>query len=230
MNDYSFMPTATRTIDPDAKRAAVLDAALDLFAARTFAGTAMPDLARQAGVAAGTVYRYFPSKEALVNAVFQQWKTEMGKALLPPMADTPAAAFVDDTPAADTPAAIRAEFDRWWGGLVAFSSAHPVAFAFLELHRHEPYLDADSRAIAAAIDAEADAFVARGQRAGVLRAGPPDLVTALAFGAFVGLRKAEERRGRAFSTAELETARAATWALVAAPAAPPDDPMVGPAG
>ena len=44
----------------------------ELFTERGFHGTAMPLVAERAGVAAGTIYRYFDSKEALVDAVFQK--------------------------------------------------------------------------------------------------------------------------------------------------------------
>ncbi len=193
-----------RVIDPDAKQAAVLDAALALFADRTFGGTNMPDLARAAGVAAGTIYRYFPSKEALVNAVFVQWKAEMHERL------------VTQRPADLT---TREEFDWWWSGLVEFSADHPVAFSFLESHRHEPYLDERSRALADQIDLAAMAFVRRGQRRHELRPGAPDMLVALVFGALVGLRKVEQRRGEPFSRRDLARAHDAAWALVA-PVAP----------
>src|SRR5688500_7489538 len=62
---------------PAGKRDAVLAAALALFTERTYEGTPMPAVAQRAGIGVGTIYRYFPSKEALGNAVFQQGKREM---------------------------------------------------------------------------------------------------------------------------------------------------------
>src|SRR5262245_31156210 len=67
---------------PTDKREAILSAALELFAERGFHGTAVPLVAEKAGVGAGTIYRYFESKEALVNALFQQWKEAIGSAVL----------------------------------------------------------------------------------------------------------------------------------------------------
>src|SRR5690606_27876447 len=52
------------------KREAILHAALELFVERGFWGTAVPEIAEKAGVGAGTIYRYFESKEALVNALY----------------------------------------------------------------------------------------------------------------------------------------------------------------
>src|SRR5688572_15130325 len=106
------------------KREDILDAALGLFAERGFHGTAMPD------IAAGTFYRHFVSKEALVNELYQRSK----QALL--------AALLDNVPADS----LRAQFHHLWWSLVGFAREQPRAFAFLELHHHGSYLDAESRA------------------------------------------------------------------------------------
>lgn len=47
------------------RRSAILAAALEEFSARGFAATRLDDVARQAGVAKGTIYLYFKDKEAL---------------------------------------------------------------------------------------------------------------------------------------------------------------------
>lgn len=49
--------------------AAILDAAREVFAARGYASATMQDIARAAGISIGNVYRYYPSKEALFDAV-----------------------------------------------------------------------------------------------------------------------------------------------------------------
>ena len=50
----------------------IIDAALDLFVAKGFAATRLEDVARHAGVAKGTVYLYFDSKENLFQAVVKE--------------------------------------------------------------------------------------------------------------------------------------------------------------
>jgi AcrR family transcriptional regulator len=47
-------------------RAAIADAALELFADRGYDGTTVADVAARAGVSPATVARYFPSKESLL--------------------------------------------------------------------------------------------------------------------------------------------------------------------
>src|SRR5690348_4908361 len=64
------------------RRDAVLDAALALFSEFGFHGTAVPLIAERAGVGMGTVYRYFPSKEVLVNVLYRQLKAQLGRFLL----------------------------------------------------------------------------------------------------------------------------------------------------
>lgn len=49
-----------------AARAAIVDAALDLFADRGFDQTTVADIAERAGVSPATVARYFPAKESLL--------------------------------------------------------------------------------------------------------------------------------------------------------------------
>lgn len=53
------------------KRDVVLAAAVRSFAARGLDGTGMRDIARAAGLTEGTLYHYFPSKDALIDAAFQ---------------------------------------------------------------------------------------------------------------------------------------------------------------
>lgn len=51
--------------DPEARRQAILEAALDVFAAEGFAAAKLDDVADKAGVAKGTIYLHFRDKEDL---------------------------------------------------------------------------------------------------------------------------------------------------------------------
>lgn len=54
-----------RSLSPEARRAAILDAALEEFSARGYEGARLEDVAQRAGIAKGTIYLYFADKEAL---------------------------------------------------------------------------------------------------------------------------------------------------------------------
>jgi AcrR family transcriptional regulator len=56
----------------DARPEEIIAAALEAFAARGFAATKLEDIARRAGVTKGTIYLYFPSKEALFKALVRE--------------------------------------------------------------------------------------------------------------------------------------------------------------
>src|SRR4051794_26267436 len=56
------------------RRDSILDAALACFVERGFHGTAIPEISHRAKIATGTIYHYFESKEALVNALYRKWK------------------------------------------------------------------------------------------------------------------------------------------------------------
>ena len=57
---------------PGPKRDAILRAAIDVFAERGFFNAQVADVARAAGVAAGTVYLYFKSKDDLLVSIFDR--------------------------------------------------------------------------------------------------------------------------------------------------------------
>ena len=58
------------------KREAILRAAIDVFAERGFFNAQVADVARSAGVAAGTVYLYFSSKDDLLVSIFERTMRE----------------------------------------------------------------------------------------------------------------------------------------------------------
>jgi len=68
-------PTAARLERAD-KRDAILRAAIDTFAAKGFFNAQVADIARTAGVAAGTVYLYFRGKDDLLVSIFERTMTE----------------------------------------------------------------------------------------------------------------------------------------------------------
>jgi TetR/AcrR family transcriptional regulator, fatty acid metabolism regulator protein len=96
MTIHSVMATpaaARRTrLDPPAgpKRDAILRAAIDVFADRGYFNAQVADVARLAGVAAGTVYLYFRSKDDLLISIFERGMREAlveGRALVEAAAD-----------------------------------------------------------------------------------------------------------------------------------------------
>ena len=57
---------------PPLPRERILAAALHCFAAKGFHGTSMQEVCAQAGMSPGALYRYFPSKDAIIAAIAEQ--------------------------------------------------------------------------------------------------------------------------------------------------------------
>jgi TetR/AcrR family fatty acid metabolism transcriptional regulator len=76
MNIHSVMTlnAVARRSDspPGPKKDAILRAAIDVFAERGFFNAQVADVARAAGVAAGTVYLYFKGKDDLLVSIFER--------------------------------------------------------------------------------------------------------------------------------------------------------------
>jgi TetR/AcrR family fatty acid metabolism transcriptional regulator len=101
MNIHSVMPlnaVARRTrasgtdAPPGPKRDAILRAAIDTFAERGYFNAQVADVARAAGVAAGTVYLYFKSKDDLLVSIFERSMREgltNSRAAVADLADPP---------------------------------------------------------------------------------------------------------------------------------------------
>ncbi len=59
-------------VNKEQKREAILDAAIRVFAEKGFHGSRISDVAKEAGVAEGTIYLYFKNKDDLLLSVFSK--------------------------------------------------------------------------------------------------------------------------------------------------------------
>jgi TetR/AcrR family transcriptional regulator, repressor for uid operon len=66
--------------NPD-RRSQILEAALVCFAKRGFHQASMHDISAEAGVSVGLIYRYFENKEAVISAMADRHKKEIGEVL-----------------------------------------------------------------------------------------------------------------------------------------------------
>src|SRR3712207_6622360 len=75
MRPARSLSTQTRAASGD-KREAILRAATHVFARSGYFNSKVADIAREAGVADGTVYLYFKSKEEILRSVFERNTSE----------------------------------------------------------------------------------------------------------------------------------------------------------
>ena len=63
------------------KRTAIIEAALKLFTERGFQGTSTAQISKEAGVATGTLFNYFPTKEYLINSLYSEVKGQLSHSM-----------------------------------------------------------------------------------------------------------------------------------------------------
>lgn len=181
------------------KHDAILDAALALFAERGFFGTAVPLVAEAARVGAGTIYRYFENKEALVNAVYRREKQRMLSALLDGI---------------DRSAPPREQFHQLFACAAAYTQRSPIATRFLELHHHAAYLDAESLELENNSQRMFEQALSDWTQQQAVKNLPPALLVAIVWGVFTGLIRAYDEQRLELDSELLGQAEQACWEAI----------------
>ncbi|MQA31320.1 MAG: TetR family transcriptional regulator [Luteitalea sp.] len=165
--------TVRRRVEPPPaapKRDAILRAATDVFAERGYFNAQVADVARAAGVAAGTVYLYFRSKDDLLVSIFDRTMRETlatGRA---------AVASLDD------PAERLRRFAHLHLGMLGRDRNLAIVFQ-IELRQSVKFMERFSATLLRDYLGQIRAAIADGQQAGVFRS---DLNTTTAAKMFFG--------------------------------------------
>ncbi len=147
----------------EAKRSAILESATNAIAE---AGVAAPTLtiARGAGIAEGTLFTYFPSKDALLNELYLQIKREIAEEML--------RGYQSDT-------SDRESWRHVWGAYVDWAIRHPARRkAMAHLAVSDRILE-QTRSAAAGSFKEIQQVFDRSLSSGVLRRQPADFIVGL---------------------------------------------------
>jgi AcrR family transcriptional regulator len=162
-----------------AKERAILDAALDVFAESGFAPARLEEVAARAGVAKGTIYLYFPSKQALFEALI---RTGIG---------APIEAAGAEAAALDLPfeAVVRGLFARMRHQILATRRKEIIRLVIAESGRFPELAEFYYREVVARgmalLSAAAERAVARGELSSDELARFPQLVVAPGLVAFL---------------------------------------------
>ncbi|GAA4877130.1 TetR/AcrR family transcriptional regulator [Ferrimonas pelagia] len=173
------MTSQTMTADPGlgknrpSKKQQILDAALNLFVQQGIEATATAQIAKRAGVATGTLFHHFASKEALIQALYWQIKQQLADAAL---AAEPSKEEDD----------LKRQARHYWDCALGWALAHPDALKFIGQLYHSPARDEhlEQQAMTQLLH-----FVPRmleqGSALGLLRSAPMDLTLALCHSHFL---------------------------------------------
>ncbi|KAA3643180.1 MAG: TetR/AcrR family transcriptional regulator [Chloroflexi bacterium] len=110
------------------KRTVILQTTLQLLSERGFHNTPMSLIAEEAGVAAGTIYRYFDNKETLINELFLDLKREM-------LQHAMARIEPGDT--------TEEQFRKVWRNFFHYYVTHEDEMRFVEQHHNSPFQSGD---------------------------------------------------------------------------------------
>lgn len=113
------------------KKKMILEVMLRLISEQGIHATPMSQIAKEAGVAAGTIYHYFPSKEALLNDLYLEVKRDLGLVLSGGLA-------------AELP--VKDKFWKMWKELFTYYTQNKLMFHFSSQMGHSPMISAGVRA------------------------------------------------------------------------------------
>ncbi|MBA2864372.1 TetR/AcrR family transcriptional regulator [Methanococcus maripaludis] len=107
------------------KRKAVMDAALKLFTERGFQGTSTAQISKEAGVATGTLFHYFPTKEDLINNLYFEVKGGLSRAMVKDL---------------ESQVSFKDRLKKIWDNLVRWGLDNHDEFLFVGQFCNSPYI------------------------------------------------------------------------------------------
>jgi len=191
----------------DLTRQRLVRAALELFTAQGYHVTTTPLIAKKAGVAEGTIYRHFASKQHLLNELYRA-AARWGRRL------------VEEADALNVgPREKLAELGR---SLVAGASREPAVARLFLIQRHGDLLDDESRKLARDFSLDLEALVAQAKAEGSVKPGAADIWAAVWLSVVTLAIDRVSARDWPQTHAGVKLAFAGAWDAIAAP--PPAAP------
>ena len=157
------------------KKQAIYESTLQLIKEFGFHGTPISQIAQEAGVATGTIYHYFASKEALIVELFQYTRERMQQAI-----------FREGEQTLPYPE----RFATIWINLVKHYIANPAVLSFVEQFFSSPYVKTVYPEDRICFQDEVSVFLKQGVRDGYIKPLDINIISA----AFIGTVSATAKR------------------------------------
>ncbi len=182
------------------KKAAILDAMLDLVVKRGFHDAPMSALARRSGASPGVIYHYFPSKDELIRAVYERVAAVKHEVLFEGYSHEMSA---------------REALLHIWLNAYRFYRTHRKEARFLDQYLNSPYCKTgggDEAEIDDPIVKRILKWARPKKHGGVLKDLPAEAIDSLTLGLAASLAKAPKE----FSKETLRQIAETVWAAIAA--------------
>lgn len=147
----------------DLKQAAIEQATYQLVLEHGLVRLKMADIARTAGIAASTLYVYYPSKQELLDSLYQQAKRQSFQRLL-----------AQD----DSHKPLKARVRNIWHNMVDNRLQHPQELVFMEQYLSSAFISASSRELSSSMQRFFVELLEEGQRNELLKPLPLPLLMA----------------------------------------------------
>ena len=182
------------------KRQAILQVMLRLITEQGIHATPMAQVAKEAGVAAGTIYHYFSSKEQLVNELYLEVKREFGQVLnLHLLVDLP----------------FKEQFWKIWQALYQYYVENPLAFGFSAQLAHSPLIASEIKETGKTHYQPIYDFFTAGMQQGLLKPMDVTLMAELIYGNVAVTVQLQQSGESSISPELLEQAIQFSWDGVA---------------
>ncbi len=156
------------------KREDILQATLRMVARQGMHDTPMTHIAKEAGVGMGTIYNYFPSKEALITELYLQVKKDEADYMVQNAAPRQS---------------VRQAFLHFWKNILHFFIVNPQAFTFVEQVYFLPLIKDEDKKKGAMYFADLLRVYEEGQRQEIIKEGDITQLIYFTHGALASLAK-----------------------------------------
>jgi AcrR family transcriptional regulator len=154
------------------KQEAILATALTLFTERGFFGTPTSLISKEAGVATGTLFFYFKTKEDLIDTLYRRTKSEAAQAMCRGLNKEKTA---------------KAKLRRLGFNAVEWGIQNPAKLKFMEQFAHSPFVSTNAQEEGMSHFLFLQDLVQEGIRKGAIRDFDPSLIFCMMASALSGL-------------------------------------------
>lgn len=178
------------------KKSAILRSVLELVGENGLHGVPMSRVAKNAGVAAGTIYHYFENKEAIIRELAVLVRKQMAEAM-----------FSEEYAALD----YRSQFFVGWTNFCRFLINNKHTLTFIEQFNSSPYSKPPCEPAENAFRERFDAFFQMGMDQGVIKKMEHKLIAAIVFGCILSAAKFQVSGKHQYTDEELSSIANIIW-------------------
>jgi AcrR family transcriptional regulator len=112
------------------KRKRIIEIATKLFVERGFHGSPTSLIAKESGIATGTLFNYFKTKDILINEIFKEIKKEQKKAILNGV---------------EKEIMLKGKLNKIWNNIIVWGIKNPEKRKFIEYFSNSSYISDETK-------------------------------------------------------------------------------------